>query len=45
MEGFLMYVACPIDNPAPKAFFTRAAQRHALLENSLNFGSSEMASP
>ena len=27
MEGFLMYIACPIENRAPEALFTRGAGR------------------
>ena len=27
MEGFLMYVACPIDNRGPEALFTRGVRK------------------
>ena len=27
MEGFVMYIACPIDKRAPEALFTRGAPR------------------
>ena len=29
MEGFLMFIACPIDNGAPEALFTRGVRGHA----------------
>ena len=32
-EGFLMYLACPIDNRAPEALFTRGVRGHAPPEN------------
>ena len=40
MEGFLMYIACPIDNRAPEAIFSRGVRGQFL-----NFGSSEVAFP
>ena len=33
MEGFLMYLACPIDNRAPEALFTRGVRGHGPPEN------------
>ena len=33
MEGFLMYIACPIDNRAPEALFTRGVRGRAPPEN------------
>ena len=45
MDGFLMYTACPIDNRAREALFTRGVRRHGLPEKFLNFGFSEIAFP
>ena len=33
MEGFLIYIACPIDNRVPEALFTRGFRGHAPPEN------------
>ena len=33
MDGFLMYITCPIDNQAPEALFTRGVLGHAPPEN------------
>ena len=33
MEGFLMYIACPIDNRALEALFTNGVRGHACPEN------------
>lgn len=38
MEGFLMYIACPIDNRVPEALFTRGVRGHASSENFLILG-------
>ena len=38
MEGFLLYIACPIDNRAPEALFTRGFRGHAPPENFLILG-------
>ena len=45
MEGFIMYIACPIDNRALEALLTRGFRGHAPPGKFLNFGSSEMAFP
>ena len=40
-----MYIACPIDNRAPEALFTRGGPGTCSPGKFLNFGSSEMAFP
>ena len=42
-----MYIACPIDNRAPKALFTRGVRKifYQGVRKILNFVSSEMAFP
>ena len=39
MEGVLMYIACPIDNRARQALFTRRGRVHPPPGNFSNFGS------
>ena len=38
MEGFLLYIACPIDNRAPEALFTRGVREHPTPGNFLILG-------
>ena len=37
IEGFLMYIACPIDNRAPKALFARGGPENFLPGGPQNF--------
>ena len=45
MEGFLMYIACPIDKRVPEVLFTRGGPVACSPGKFLNFGSSEMEFP